>query len=443
MLPWLSRFQWHAFTLFPHPTKTNHSTLCIGIAGDWTKRLHDEIIAPLIKPAYFYGPFESEFSDVAIDATHCIAVASGIGITPTLNLVHRYADVKRVNVIWTCRDAGLVEYFLHKMDLSAISQYSFLLIFYTGHRELVVPRLLPVNFFILRTRPSLTGTIAGIISLIEKGEDLPEEMYENQRELAEIPFEKRIKIALSRVLSSYTREEFFEYGVEKTEELKLMAARPMTAETNASQDCLATSSHSQRRSGKIIRRRRRTDIAKAQTNTRNVSAKVSADFLIGDISIEGLDATISSLLGGIGEYTFEDIKGLFQQVDTDGSGFIDKTELDSFFDTALSRVEVDTELIDKVELGLSRKPSHASLVCLGLDDSGRSSMAIDAKAHVDQIFGGYFAIEHLLQLSLDPDRPLKDWSIFYCGGSQRIESELRETKEKYGIGDLAVERFDW
>ena len=176
MIPWLSRFQWHAFTQFPHPKKPNHSTLCIGNAGDWTKRLHDEIDAPAIKPAYFCGPFESEFSEVAIDATHCIAVASGIGITPTLSLIQRYKEIKRVNVIWTCRDAGLVEYFLHKMDLSAISQYAFLLIFYTGTRDLVVPKHLPANFFIFRSRPKLEGTIAGIISLIERGEDLPEEM---------------------------------------------------------------------------------------------------------------------------------------------------------------------------------------------------------------------------------------------------------------------------
>ena len=176
MIPWLSRFQWHAFTLFPHPTKIGHSTLCIGKAGDWTKRLHDEIVAPSIKTAYLYGPFESEFSDVAMDATHCVAVASGIGITPTLSLVQRYQEIKRVNVIWTCRDAGLVEYVLHKMDLSAISQYAFLLIFYTGPRDLVVPKRLPANFFIFRTRPVFERTIAGIISVIERGEDLPEEM---------------------------------------------------------------------------------------------------------------------------------------------------------------------------------------------------------------------------------------------------------------------------
>lgn len=185
MLPWVSKFQWHAFTLFPHPTKANHSTLLIAASGDWTKKLHAEINAPTLKTAYIYGPFESEFSEAAINrfvtyrdlwfglvwfgsykllvkrssmdacanvfaptlfnlllcvvsASNCIAVASGIGITPTMSLVQRYNKKKRINMIWTCRDAGLVEYFLHRMDLSAITQYSFLLIFYTGHRDLVL-----------------------------------------------------------------------------------------------------------------------------------------------------------------------------------------------------------------------------------------------------------------------------------------------------------------
>ena len=52
----------------------------------------------------------------------------------------------------------------------------------------------------------------------------------------------------------------------------------------------------------------------------------------GEISLDGLDATISDLLGGIGEYSIEDVKILFQQVDFDGSGYIDEAKLNSFFD---------------------------------------------------------------------------------------------------------------
>ena len=73
----------------------------------------------------------------------------------------------------------------------------------------------------------------------------------------------------------------------------------------------------------------------------------------------------------------------------------------------------------------------------------RSSIATDARNYVDELFGGYFAMEHVRELSNDPGAPLRDWSLFYCGGSSRIEKELKDTKKKYGIGDLAVERYNW
>lgn len=178
MCPWISKFQWHAFTIFPHPTKPNHSTLCISVAGDWTKQLYSEIWAPSLKPVYVLGPLRSEFSDVVVSTTNAIAIASGIGITPTLSLMLSYAGKKRVNVIWACRDPGLVEYFLYNVDLSAITMHSFALIYYTGKRELDLPRKLPPNFFVFRTRPDLEQTISGIVSVIESGEGLPEEMCE-------------------------------------------------------------------------------------------------------------------------------------------------------------------------------------------------------------------------------------------------------------------------
>ena len=59
----------------------------------------------------------------------------GIGITPTLSLMLSYAGKKRINIIWMCRDPGLVEYFLHKVDITAVTKNSFALIFYTGKQN--------------------------------------------------------------------------------------------------------------------------------------------------------------------------------------------------------------------------------------------------------------------------------------------------------------------
>ena len=325
---------------------------------------------------------------------------------------------------------------------------------------------------------------------------------ENQRQLTDIPFEKRIKIALARVLSSYTREEFFEYGVEKTEELKLMTgtAQSMSEESGPGKfmsrrklEADETNRHSRRIS--TISRRRQSTLNRSRHSShtrrnsndpqmrrrlsneiqRNLRARPSNNVglrrgarveeegrrqitnesehsapiapvhtTVGEISLEGLDATISDLLGGIGEYSIEDVKGLFQQVDYDGSGYIDEDELNTFFDLLLNNDE-DAEVIDKVERGMMRNVSTTSLASLGRrrSSSRRSSLASEEGEKAELLFGGDQAVEHLLELSRHPDSLLEDWSIFYCGGSARIESDLKATKKKYGIGDLAVERFNW
>ena len=200
MCPFVSSSQWHAFTLFPEPTKDDHTMLCIGASGDWTKKLHDKIKVPCYKSLYVLGPYYSEFSDKAVTTSNAIAVASGIGITPTLSLMLNYAGKKRVNIIWMCRDAGLIEYILHKVKIEELTKNSYAFIYYTGKRELALPKNLPVNVFIFNCRPKLEQSITGIITSIHSGEDLPEELYDSQLKIANVPFKKRMQIALHRVV---------------------------------------------------------------------------------------------------------------------------------------------------------------------------------------------------------------------------------------------------
>jgi len=75
-----------------------------------------------------------------------------------------------------CRDPGLIEYFLHKVDFPALTQNSFVIIFYTGKRELCLPKDLPITVLIFRQRPKLEETISGILAAIHSGEGLPEKM---------------------------------------------------------------------------------------------------------------------------------------------------------------------------------------------------------------------------------------------------------------------------
>ena len=62
MLPWISKYQWHAFSVFPHPTLENTSSLCMAANGDWSKELHSLVARPTARPAWICGPFLSPFA---------------------------------------------------------------------------------------------------------------------------------------------------------------------------------------------------------------------------------------------------------------------------------------------------------------------------------------------------------------------------------------------
>ena len=90
MLPWMSKCQSHAFTVFTC-TKPNHSSICIHKCGDWTEKLMKQNTTPTHKPAFAVGPFLSPFSSPAMDSESLVAVASGIGITPAILLSRQYS----------------------------------------------------------------------------------------------------------------------------------------------------------------------------------------------------------------------------------------------------------------------------------------------------------------------------------------------------------------
>ncbi|KAL7539101.1 hypothetical protein ACHAXR_009022 [Thalassiosira sp. AJA248-18] len=408
MCPWISKWQWHAFTLFPEPNKENNTMLCIGSSGDWTKAMHDKIKVPCLRSMYIVGPFSSEFSDKAVHTTNAVAIASGIGITPTLSLMLSYVGIKRINIIWMCRDPGLVEYILHKIDIHTVTKNSFALIFYTGKRDLLLPKDLPVNLFIFRSRPNLEETISGIVTSIDSGEGLPEEMYKNQKALASIPFSQRIKIALARIVTIYSEESMFEYAVSVDTETR--------AEDNDNNDppkeiCDVP---------KMSRVGSRASLHSVDEENAIENAPVMADEE-DVVSIDGLEAMISSFLGGIGEYSRADIEHLFDSVDTDGSGYIDKDEFDEFINLATGD-----------SLGFSNSTRRSTI------ESITSALHKEAGTNI----GDEATIKYMEDLVEDPEKPLNDWSMFYCGGSSAIEKRLRGIGKKYKV-DVGVEKFDW
>ena len=111
MIPWISKYQWHAFSVYDS-MKPGHSQLCITKAsegtskcmrqqslvshqhhslitrcfssGSWTAALIDEISVPSHRPMFVTQAYISPFNSQAMDSTNLIALASGIGAFLTL-----------------------------------------------------------------------------------------------------------------------------------------------------------------------------------------------------------------------------------------------------------------------------------------------------------------------------------------------------------------------
>lgn len=110
-----------------------------------------------------------------MDSENLVAVASGIGVTPAISLIRRYASTsRRMNIVWICRDAGLIEHFLQEVDFGS---NGYTLIYFTACRSLILSDNIPSNVFIFNGRPNLERTISGIIFSIATGSSLPEERH--------------------------------------------------------------------------------------------------------------------------------------------------------------------------------------------------------------------------------------------------------------------------
>ena len=130
-IPWISKWEWHAFSVFAHPSKPGHSCVCIASNGDWTRELHDEVNAPTTRPVFIAGPFASPYS-TALKYDNVVLVASGVGITPALGIINTHKATKRVNLIWSCREPSLVEFYLKNTHFD---EDAWTLIYYTGKRR--------------------------------------------------------------------------------------------------------------------------------------------------------------------------------------------------------------------------------------------------------------------------------------------------------------------
>ena len=172
-IPWVSKHQWHAFSLFENPANGNERQVFMLKTGDWTSQVHRSLQRNTVRPVWVQGPFPSPYSQ-AMDFDNQVLVATGIGITPALSVIRAHKDSRRCNLIWVVREAEMLEFFLERFELD---HEGWNLVFYTGLEPLLGPLQqlgAMKNVHIIRGRPDLQNIIPNIIFGIESGNGLPE-----------------------------------------------------------------------------------------------------------------------------------------------------------------------------------------------------------------------------------------------------------------------------
>ena len=222
-VPWISKFEWHAFSMFQDPTDTNMICFMIAVGGDWTKALHTSVHEPMHRRLWISGPVASPF-ETATDSDQVISVASGIGITAALSVITSHADTRKMHLIWSVRDAALLEFV---MDYGArFDEDGYNFIFFTGKRELIFRRTIPHNVFLLKGRPDLERVICSIIEASQEGVriKLPQEMGITNAKVI-LPKQDLESAAsaqhlfhteLQRLMMTYSGEELFSAAVRRS-----------------------------------------------------------------------------------------------------------------------------------------------------------------------------------------------------------------------------------
>ena len=119
-LPWLGKAEWHAFSLYAHPTLENHSSVCV--RGWATGRDACSTPCPCPSPSRdgCTWTFPVAVQRRLSSRKHGL-LGESIGITPTLGIVKLLAGSRKVNVVWMCRQADLIEYFLRTVPFDGKS----------------------------------------------------------------------------------------------------------------------------------------------------------------------------------------------------------------------------------------------------------------------------------------------------------------------------------
>jgi len=228
-----------------------------------------------------------------------VAVASGIGVTPAISLIRQYSSTsRRLNLVWICRDAGLIEHFISNVDFS---NNGYTLIYYTGKvRALILKDKLPPNVLIFNGRPDLERTISGIVHAIASGDGLPEECC--SKIVTRTPADVRSKLLIEKALSLYTMDQLYDYTT------------------------------------------------KASNYYKNEGQEPLADM----VNYQGMLSTMRHLLGEDAGLVEKKILHNFEQVVDEGQCLLNRIQFDEFFDLMLLGTKDEAKSIANLRLGLEK-----------------------------------------------------------------------------------------
>ena len=408
----VSKTQFHAFSLVQLAEKPGMSSVCMTVVGDWTQAVHAALKRPSFRPAWIYGPFPSPFGS-ASNFDNLICVASGIGITPAISIITSFAQTRRINLVWVCRDPDLIEHYLR--HICHDSAWTF--IFYTGKRSLNLndgdigwlkgrPTLK-----IFQGRPDLEDLVCSIVDNISNDlglSGLPPDLQEKSNQFMHTIFQSspmtRFATRMESLLATYSVSEIHDMAVEFSIDSMIEA---MNDEV--------------RFEGGLDNRSRPSQ-------------------LLDGFTLEGFIRLFNH--HGF-ESNREDLTELNDRFDTDGNGVIDKEEFEALVlrisEDGLVRSPVSGEKSPQGPASCLVSPTRSRLSSLGSEDTHFTTRipfvgepAEESREQRDSKLAVY-----------ELESQIKEtWQMMYCGGAGPVIAALKQIRDKYKI-DLEVESFDW
>ena len=393
----------------------------MAVVGDWTKAVHAALKRPSCRPAWIYGPFPSPFG-AASNFDNLICVASGIGITPAISIVTSFAQTRRVNLVWACRDPDLIEHYLR--HICHDSAWTF--IFYTGKRSLNLNdgdigwlkgrRTLKI----IQGRPDLEDLVCSIVDNISNDlglSGLPPDLQEKSNQFMHTIFDStpmtRFATRMESLLATYSVSEIHDMALEFSIEAM-------------------------------------NDELRVEDGLGN---RPRPSQLLDGFTLEGF---IRLFIHHGFESSREDLKEQYDRIDTDGNGVIDKEEFEALVlrisEDGLVRSPVSGEKSPQRPASCSVSPTRSRAISPTRSlsvESRLSSLGSEDTHFTTRIpFVGEPAEESREQRDsklavYELESEIKEtWQMMYCGGAAPVLAGLKQIRDKYKI-DLEVESFDW